>query len=486
MKILFVIPKLRFSFFGYEGIAPASIHLGIAYLISLLKQHNHEVQLFDEGWGKMEDDLFRLIEDFQPHLIGVTSFSPNRLFAYELIKNLKAKFNNIPVVFGGNHVSTVKGLVLKESVADFAIKHEGEYTLLDLIGYIDKGKSDFNDINGLIWRDRQKITENPDRPLINDLDKLPFPDFSLFKIEEHPSYKEKIMPMITSRSCPFGCTFCATKLSMGRGFRVRSAENVFEEIKFHYAQGYHQFDIHDDCFSLDIERANKILDLILNSKMQLRFQFATGIRVDTVSREFLAKLKKAGCFFIIYGAESGNERVLKDMRKGITLKQVREAVKWTNEVGIPHAVNFIVGHIGETYSEALDTIKFAKSLPKCLLNFGKMIPYPGTEVYEWASKNAHFLIDKDTCLDHFSFVNNDPFFETKEFTKGQRKKVIRMGFRLHQKRIFVFRFGPLVGNLIYLFIGTKITERLAGKFAMTRLGNRLARILAKKSYSRGS
>lgn len=482
MKILFLIPKLRFSFFGYEGISPASIHLGIAYLISVLKKNNHEVKLFDEGWGYPSEEIFNLVERFKPDLIGVTSFSPNRLFANELINNLKQKYSNIPIVYGGNHVSTVKSSVLKENPADFAIKHEGEYTLLDLVNHIEKCDCSFSQIPGLIWRDGKNIVENPDRTLIKDLDNLPFPDFNLFKIEKHPSYKEKIIPMITSRSCPFNCSFCATKLSMGRGFRTRSPENVFEEIRFQYNNGFRQFDIHDDCFSLDMQRANKILDLILDSGLKLKFQFATGIRVDTVNPEFLAKLKKAGCFYIIYGCETGNQRILKNLQKGITLEQVRNAVKWTNETGIPHAVNFIIGHIDETYEEALDTIKFAGGLPKCLLNFGKMIPYPGTEVYEWASKHAHFLVDKDTCLDHFSFLDNEPLFETKEFTREQRKRVIQMGFRLHQKRIFTFRFGGLIGRLIYLFIGSEITKHLAGKFVMTGIGNRIARFLSRQSY----
>lgn len=482
MRVLFVIPKLKFSFFGYEGIAPASIHLGIAYLIALLKQRGHAVALFDEGWGQGQGKLFEMADTFKPDLIGVTSFSPNRMYAYEIIGTLKDKYPHIPVVYGGNHVSTVKGLVLRESAADFAIKHEGEDTLLDLMEHIKSRKNDLHDVKGLIWRQDGQIIENPDRPLVTDLDILPFPDFSLFDIEEHPSYKEKIIPMITSRSCPFNCTFCATKLSMGRGFRARSAENVVDEIKFHYAKGFRQFDIHDDCFSLDMQRADKILDLIIDSGLDVKFQFATGIRADRVNPQFLQKLKKAGCFFIIYGCETGNEKVMRDLQKNLKLEDVRNAVKWTNEAGIPHAVNFIIGHIEETYEEALDTIKFAASLPKCMLNFGKMIPYPGTEVYEWASKHANFLVDKDTCLDHFSFVDNEPFFETKEFTKEQRRKVIRMGFRLHQKRVFTFRFGRVVGTLIYWFIGTELTKKIAGKFAMTKVGNRIARLLSRRSY----
>lgn len=483
MRLLFIIPRLRFSFFGYEDIAPASIHLGIAYLISLLKEHNHEVRLFDEGWRESREALFSLISDFQPHLIGLTSFSPNRKFAYELISILKHRFNNIPIIYGGNHVSTVRKISLEESVADFAIKQEGECTLLDLMEHIQNDNRNYKEIAGLLWRDGENIIENPDRPLIQDLDKLPFPDFSLFRIEEHPSHKEKIIPMITSRSCPFNCSFCATRLSMGRGFRARSPENIIEEMKFHHGNGFTQIDIHDDCFSLDMQRADKILDLILESKMKLKFQFATGIRVDTVNPKLLAKLKRAGCFYIIYGCESGNERVLKNMQKRITLAQVEKAVGWTNEAGIPHAVNFIIGHIDETYSEALDTIRFAKSLPKCLFNFGKMIPYPGTEVYEWANKHAHFLVAKDTCLDQFSFTSNEPLFETEEFTKEQRRKVIQMGFRLHQKRIFTFRFGPVIGMLIYFFMGTEFSKQIAGRFSMTKFGNRVARFLSRKSYA---
>ncbi len=238
---------------------------------------------------------------------------------------------------------------------------------------------------------------------------------------------------------------------MGCGFRPRSPENVFSELKYWHKKGFNSFDINDDCITFDMKRAEKICDLIIGSKMVIKFQLYNGIRVDRVSFELLKKMKNAGCSFISYGCESGNQLTLNRIKKGINLEQVRKAVDWTNQVGIKNSVNFIIGHKEEHYEQAMDSLRFAKSLPTNFVNFYNLVPYPGTEVYQWAAKKAHFLVPKKNFLKDISYRDNIPIFETKEFTKRQREEIMKKGFALYEKKVLEFRLGKVLGkSLFYL------------------------------------
>ena len=158
----------------------------------------------------------------------------------------------------------------------------------------------------------------------------------------------------------------------------------------------------------------------------------------------------SGCILISYGCEAGNDNTLKTIKKGIKLEQVKNAVQWTNEVGIKNSVNFIIGHPGETYETAMDSIRFAKSLPTNFVNFYNLVPYPGTELFDWVNTNAHFLSSPETYLNQISYRDNSPIFETEEFTKKERSKVIKKGFSLYEKRILQFRLGKKFGYAGYL------------------------------------
>jgi len=484
MRCLFVIPKNKFAFFGYRGVSPTFPHLGVAYLISMLQKNGHEVQLFDDGSGKTQDDLFAQIKEFKPDLIAMTIYTLSRPFAYELIEKIKAQ-TELPIVLGGAHVSTIKKDILRETKADFGIMYEGEYSLIELINEIESGHPDFSVVKNLIWRDKDAIVENPIRPYLTDLDSLPFPQFGFYDIKPHLGFREKLVPLITSRGCPFGCNFCSVRLYMGRGFRKRSAKNVFEEIKYQCEKGYHQFDFNDDCFTLDRNRAEDILDLIIASGMKISFQFYNGLRVDTVDPPLLKKLKEAGCFYISYGCESGNEQILKDIQKAVTLQEVRDATRWTRAAGIACSVNFIIGHKGETYKTAMDSINFARSLPVNFVNFYNLIPYPGTDAFEWVKEHGHFLVDTNNYLEAVSYADNMPTFETPELTRAQREKIIRIGFGIHERKVLRYRFGGILGSMLFFVTRSRWLKVLGARFAtMNKFGKRLALLLSRASYAR--
>lgn len=482
MKVLFVIPKNK-SLFGDKGMT-AHPHIGVAYLSAFLKQSGVKVAVFDEGLNQGPADLSRVIQELNPDLIGITIFSYCYSFAYSLIRKIK-EITHIPIVAGGAHVSAIGKKILGDAGIDFAVKQEGEFTLLELLNEFKKKDPDFSRIKGLIWRNKDaNIFENASRDLIIDLDSLPFPDYDIFGIDRYVCYKQKTLPLITSRGCPFGCNYCSVRLSMGQRFRARSAKNVFTELKYFYERGWRSFDFNDDCFTLDNQRAQEICDLIISNKLGIRFQLYNGIRVDTVNPALLKKMRLAGCYFISYGCEAGNDKVLKAIKKGITLQQVRDAVIWARDAGINNAVNFIIGHKEETYQDALDTINFAKSLPADFVNFYNLLPYPGTESFEWARQHARFLVPPDSFLENISYRDNKPVFETEEFTKGEREKIISLGFDLYREKILKFRLGRIMGSIAYWVTKNKIVNKLATNFALTNpLGRFIYIKLSGKSFS---
>lgn len=460
MKILFVIPKTK-SMFGGKNI-PDHPHVGIAYLTAWLKKHHYQVSVFDDGISLDDNDLDQVISLEKPDIVGITIFSYCYQQAYSLIDKIKSHYS-APVIVGGPHVSATKSLILKETKADFALIGEGELSLLEFLNNFSGGKKTYSKVPGLIWRQGKKILENTQGELIKNLSILPFPDYSAFKFEKYPCFKNKTLPLLTSRGCPYGCSYCSVRLSMGRGFRARSPQNVLSEIELWYKRGFNNFDINDDCFTLDIDRAKKICDGLIKKKLKIHFQLYNGIRVDRVDLELLRKLKKAGCTFIAYGCEAGNERILKLIHKSITLSQVRKAVDLTNKVGIKNAVNFIIGHSEETYKDAEESLSFASSLPTNFVNFYNLVPYPGTEAYDWAIKNANFLYPKDKYLKEISYRDNVPIYETEQFTKKEREDIMRRGFALYEKKVLQFRLGKTLGIIVYYLTRFEFVHRYSLK-----------------------
>ena len=471
MKVLFVVPKNK-SLLGHKYTPPGHPHIGVAYLCAYLRQKGHVVEVYDDGLQNKRT-LSETIRESRPQLVGVTSFSYCYDYALQCINEVKSNFDT-PVVIGGPHVSVARKDIFKDSAVDFAVKREGELSLSGLIERLGQNKSDFSGIGNLLWKKGNEAVENEDLSFIENLDELPFPDYSLFEVEKYVSTQVRSTAIITSRGCPYLCTYCATLLSMGRNFRKRSAENVFAELKQRYEEGYRDFDINDDCFSLDIQRANKIFDLILESGLAMRFKCYNGFRVDRISEELFQKMKKAGFYFLAFGCESGNETVLKNIKKAISLDQVRKAVTLARKTGIDCCVNFIIGHPTETYRQALDTLAFAKSLDCNYVNFSNLIPYPGTEAYDWARKHGRFMVDEKTFLKQLSTYDDVPIFETEEFSFSQRKKVTKLGHDYYYKRILMWRLGKVLGWIVYYLTKIPGLRSAASNFA---INNKLGRFI---------
>jgi anaerobic magnesium-protoporphyrin IX monomethyl ester cyclase len=461
MKVMLVIPPRP----EYQGLVqPVYPHLGVAYLVAILKRYKVAVKIVDMMLGYSYKQLYKFIDQFAPNMIGVTSYSYGYNSSYETIDRIKSHGNHITVI-GGPHVSAVRGKVLAETKADFAVKGEGEYTLVDLCKTLRDQAENYEEIKGLIWRKGDEIIENEDRPFLKgqELDDMSFPAFEEFELNKYACFKENRLQITTSRGCPYQCIFCSVRLSMGNRFRSRSPENVVDEIEYWYKKGWKRFEFNDDCFSVDVNRAIKICNLIIERKLKIKYYLFNGLRVDRVNKVLLQKLKDSGCEFISYGVESGNDEVLKTIKKGITIKQVEEAVRITNEIGITNSGTFIIGHPSETLDKAMDTLRLAKKLPFSFVSFCNLVPYPGTELSKWIKSHGTLLYDQETYLNRLSYGEKIPIFETKEFNRKEREKVLRLGFYLHWRTITKTKLGPVMGYLAYSLIKNDAIRKILGK-----------------------
>lgn len=484
MKIIFINPWTK-SLFGDEKQASGNPHIGLAYLIAVCKKNGYkDIKVFDQGIEKDDNILFGMISEYKPDLVGLTSFSYCYNYAKELIDKIKKQHPGLVIIVGGPHVSATKEYILKDTAADFAMKSEAEVSFIDFLKEFEKPQPDYNRVNNLIWKDDGDIIENPTESYIKNLDLLPFPDYEIFGLEEYPCYKAHLMPIITSRGCPYGCNYCSIRLTMGRNFRARSPENVVAEMKFlHDNFQINHFEINDDCFAFDLKRAEEICDLIIREGLDIRYELYNGIRADNVNEELLKKMKASGCIFISYGAESGNQEIVnKYIRKNLDLNKVKEVVELTNKVGIRNSINFIIGHPGETYKKAMQTLRFASSLKTNFVNIYNLIPYPGTELFDWISKNATYMMPQEEYLSKVGSRDFPPVFETAEFTREERTEALKKGYALYEKTVLQFRLGKILGTIVYFFSRNRFLFKVGRTIAFdSGIGSRIYRLLSGRS-----
>lgn len=441
-KVLFVFPNLNLATNLMPEKAtryskPDSPHYGIAQLGAVLLQNNAQVKVFDMRLGYGFEDLQKEIDEYKPDLVGFTLIATRIKMCYTMIDKVKHLHPHLYTVAGGTHVASFKQKVFRDCKGlDFAVKREGELTFLQLINKIIQKEKDFETVKGLMYMKNGEFIETPDIEMIDDLDALPYPAYNLFDLKNYYAWQRGVVPIVTSRGCPFRCVFCSINLTMGYKFRARSPKNVVDELEYWVSQGQKKFDINDDEFSFDRKRAENICDKIVERGLKIELRLFNGIRVTDVYPELLVKMKKAGFSAITYALESGSPKVLKNIKKIITVEQALKAVEMTKDVGIETTCNFIIGHPGESYEDALMTLEAIKMVKADHINFNNAVVYPGTELYEWVSKNARFTLDVEDYLNMSWPGKSDfPFFETDDFTVGQRKEILRKGILLFREKL---------------------------------------------------
>ena len=395
--------------------------LGLAYIAAVLEEADYSVRIIDApamGFTlpRVKDELRRL----HPDIVGVTATTSTFNDALSVSVAAKEACPEAVVAIGGPHVSFLPEQTLKQVPSiDIVGIGEGEQTFLDLVQALDAGKG-LEGVRGLAYRDGGVVRKNPPRPLIDDLDKLPFPARHLLPMGKYLAFGRRIIAggVLTSRGCPFNCIFCSSSLLFGKKFRSRSPENVVKEVEvLHNKYKARDIEFFDDLFTLDRSRAMAICREILDRDLEIRWVCSS--RVDTIDRELLNTLKKAGCAMIYLGVESGSQHVLNLIRKGTRVEQSVKAIRLAREAGIATIASFVFGIPGETLEEMKQTIRLAKSLNPDYAQFSIATPYPGTQLYCMAKEQG--LIVKD---DWSEYTVLKPILATKEFTTNDLEKII--------------------------------------------------------------
>ena len=334
-------------------------------------------------------EILKRLEKLSPGFVGIYSTTFGWSKAKKTAEDIRRLFNkNIFVCAGGPYPIAVQERCLEEGGDPFdaAVTGEGELTCLEILERLQAGKS-LHDVQGVVFRDNGRIIKNPPRPLISDLDSLPFPARELLGdanryIPPPATYRRKpVAVLMTSRGCNRRCIYCfQIDKERKSGIRYRSVENVLEEIERCISQGYREIKFIDDTLAADYDRAMRLAGEIKARKLD--FTWFASACVNQVDRPLLQAFKEAGCWAILFGAESGVQKNLNAIRKGTTLEQIQKAVKAAKDVGIRVNTPFMFGIPGETFEEGLETIRFAVDLNPDMANFHAITPFPGTYLYD--------------------------------------------------------------------------------------------------------
>ncbi len=364
--------------------------LGTLYVAACLQKAGHEVK-FINGAFMRQDELIQSLAQFDPAFVGIysTTFGWNK--AVSTANDIKRLNPSVFIAVGGPFPIATQRQCLQENAnsIDAVVTGEGEMTVTEMVNHLEAGLS-LRDVQGIIFREGNEIIENEPRPLIEDLDSLPLPARNLLgDIDEYTpppaTYQRKpVAVMITARGCNRRCIFCSqtdkNRKSGKRGIRYRSVDNVLSEIRTCLDQGYREIKFIDDTFAADYDRAMALSKAIKSEGLDFTW-FASSC-VNQVDKPLLRAMKEAGCWAVLFGAESGVQKNLNTLRKGITLEQTRKAVKAAKEVGLRVSTPFLFGIPGETFEDGLETIKFAIELNPDLANFHALTAFPGTHLYD--------------------------------------------------------------------------------------------------------
>ncbi|HNX81384.1 MAG TPA: radical SAM protein [Candidatus Omnitrophota bacterium] len=391
MNIALICPSQEGIYGTFK--APAQMHMGIAYLAAVAKPA--QVRIIDMHAEHLTKEQFAaIIHEGNFDIVGFSVVTPAVDSAFELASAVKKVSKDTLVVFGGVHPTILPQDVLTHNDVDVVVIGEGEVTFRELIQARQAGK-DISDIPGLAFRKDGAVFFSPARPLIQDLDVIPFPARELFIHKEY-TYPDSLYkasaPIITSRGCPGRCSFCASHKIFGRTFRMRSAAHVVDEIEdLVKRQGIREIHIWDDNFVTDRNRVFAIRDEVVRRKLQVKIAFPNGMRADFINAELLTALKQMGVYSIAIGVESGSQRILDTCHKGVRLARIEEAFTLMKKMGFETWAFFMFGLPGETEETIRETIAFALKLDPDIAKFHLLKPFPGNETYEYFSSKGFIL-----------------------------------------------------------------------------------------------
>lgn len=401
MKIFFIIPPEKYFIESY--VAEKTVKgrefrqkLGLLYVAGYVrKEIGVEPKIIDclaEGYS--EADLERIIRTERPDLVGFSVLTFNLLDSLEAAAIVKRANPEAKICFGGFHPTLYPLETIKLPNVDFVVFGEGEITFAELVNHL-RGKADdsnLQSIPGLAYRSKEgQPIINANREPIGRLDDLPLPAHDLLNLDKYTfvlAEESKVGAIQTSRGCPSKCIFCDMRLTR---HRYRSAENVLEEISFLLSKGISEFFIVDDTFTINRNRVLRLCEMIKKEKLNIRYKISA--RVDRVDDEMLSKLAESGCYRIHYGVESGSQRILDYLQKGITIPQIIKAFDSSRKAGLQRFAYMMLGVPSETLEDMNETFRLIRRITPDHVNYSICTPFPKTYLYEEARRSQ--LIQDD-------------------------------------------------------------------------------------------
>jgi radical SAM superfamily enzyme YgiQ (UPF0313 family) len=426
MKILLIDPPFK----RFTGFVNFYFPLGLAYLAAALEDTNHCVSILDvdamqkgadldfsDEYRKLElyrqglndnehkvwQDVLDVLEDFRPDLVGITAMTTkfgSVLKTAEIVK----KYNpDCIVIAGGPHPTFLPEQTLESGQIDAAVRGEGELTFPNLIKAVENGES-LEKVKGISFRENGAVIHNPSREFIEDLDRIRYPARRFLRNPDNYT-SEDMGVIMTSRGCPFNCSYCCHMWH--RKVRNRSAENVIGEIK-QVKQEYktRQFEFKDDTFTLNRNRIIELCERMVSDNLRINWSCTT--RANLLDEELVTIMKRAGCNIIKLGIETGSERILKETNKGVTIEQMKKAAELLNKHGVFWSGYFMMGLPTETEEDIEKTYEFMKELNPFYAGLGVYNPFPKTELFDRGVRMG--LLQPEVNLEHFFNTNPKDYF----------------------------------------------------------------------------
>ena len=400
--------------------------LGLAYIGAVLEENDVKVTILDAPALDMDFQGYqRELANKHVDLLGVQTTTPTIKQALTVGKITKELYPECMVTMGGYHATFMPEQVLRENdFVDVVVRNEGEFATLELVDAIENEKP-LRNIDGINYRDGDRLVQTPKRRPIEDLDALPFPARHLLPMSEYMLFgrKQVLATMICSRGCPMGCSFCASSAMHGRRVRFRSPENAADEME-QVVDDYkvRMVGFMDDTFTLFPKWVDSFCKGIISRGIDV--VWGCTARVDRFNKELLSQMWKAGCRTLLFGVESGNQTILDNVQKGTKVGQAKRAFKTAKDIGMHTIASMTLGMPGENKTTIDETIGFAKQVNPDYALFSLATPYPGTKFYELASKMGLIRIKDWT---HFTLLT--PVIETVDLTLRELQDTQREAFK---------------------------------------------------------
>lgn len=441
-KVLLIAPPYLDLYGRLSKAAGRYFPLGLAYIAAYLRQYGrHEVQMYEpEAQCLTYEDIATLLKRERPDVVGLTTATPNfprALALAELVKKNSAAL----VVMGGVHASALPEFIVTQysQLVDVVVVGEGEETMLELVNSYTN-KAQLRQIRGIAYLgDDNQAVRTPPRPYIEDLDRIPFPardliPQDLFVPNAHNARFRQCSSLLTSRGCPYNCSFCAARIVSGQRYRMHSADYVLEEMRMlKKTYGARQLLITDDTFTLNHPRLTEICHRMIDERLDL--QWFCFSQVTAVNPEVLGLIKRAGCYNIGFGVESAEPEVLKSMGKNIKPEQAVEAVQMANAAGLKTQAFYVFGTPGETRAQMEHTVRFSGEVDATMAFFNMLVPYPGTKDFSFFFKGVplaeieweNFVAVGEKCV-----LDNNPDISPREIEQLLAKANLHYYFNLHR------------------------------------------------------